>query len=581
MQRLSHELKERRIWRALVAYPGVAFVLLEAIEFFIDNYGIDGRLLTVGLIAAVGLFPVALIWNWRHGEKGRQDVSRSEIGGYLLFGLATLSVVGWYWQKTPADGLPVSTMNPVASVVVLPFESVGGEKLGFLTEGIPENLINWLAGVSGVRVVSKSAAFRYAGDIYANEELRETFGVDSAIRGEIEVQDQQLIVSVSFDRLGDNSRIWGERMVRPLNEVLFLERSLVSAIKSSLGVRIGEGQGRAAASGSTDSPEAYRHYLRGHHLIQSTDLATIELGVDELRQAIRVDPQFGLPYADIADALSQIIFYGNFDDQALMGEARNAAFSAVALSPDLPEAHVALATMHQYLTFDWPAVELAYETAIALSPQNPAPYHRYSDFLWVTLRFEKARELAARAIEIDPLDSSSMHAVGVVELFSGQFEAAAAAFGDWNRFHPQSRWSYVKHAIALALSDRCPESADQLEKVEQLAGGTMSLLMHSWVGWSHKVCGREDLFREKASQLERAKDQNPDKVFPELVWYYVYQDQPDLAIDVMREMVDTRHPASLFLQVYGLDIMGGRMFLDNPEFSQLIADLEFPPVDPG
>ena len=45
MTKLLNELKERRIWRVLFAYPSVTFVLLQAIESFINNYGLDGRYL--------------------------------------------------------------------------------------------------------------------------------------------------------------------------------------------------------------------------------------------------------------------------------------------------------------------------------------------------------------------------------------------------------------------------------------------------------------------------------------------------------------------------------------------------------
>ncbi|NNJ65264.1 MAG: hypothetical protein HKP16_06840, partial [Xanthomonadales bacterium] len=304
--------------------------------------------------------------------------------------------------------------------------------------------------------------------------------------------------------------------------------------------------------------------------------------LEELREAIRLDPKFGLPYADIADALSQMVFYGILENPALIGEARNAAYSAVALAPDLPESYTALATMHQYLTFDWPAVEQAYETAIALSPQLPAPYHRYADYLWVTLRFDKAREMARRAIEIDPLDSSSMHAVGVVELFAGNFEAAAKALGEWNRFHPQSRWSYVKHAVALSLAGRCDESGRQLAEVEQLTGGQMSSLMSSWVGWSHEICGRGDLYLRMKENIVAAQRQRPDKIDPALIWFYMTEGEVEKAVDLMQSMVEEKHPATVFMQVYMLDIMRTPEFggvQDDPRYLQLIADLNFPPGD--
>ena len=217
-----------------------------------------------------------------------------------------------------------------------------------------------------------------------------------------------------------------------------------------------------------------------------------------------------------------------------------------------------------------------------MSPQLPVPYHRYADFLWVTLRFDKARAIAGRAIEIDPRDSSSMHAVGVVELFSGNYEEAARALGEWNRFHPQSRWSYVKHAVALSLAGRCGESGKQLAIVERQTGGRMSSLMSAWIGWSHEICGREGDYLRMKEYLVAAQQQRPDKIDPALIWFYMTEGEVDKAVDLMQTIVDQKHPATLFMQVYMLDIMRTPEFggvQNNERYLQLIADLNFPPRD--
>ena len=102
MSKLFSAFTERRIWRVLVAYPGVTFIWLQAVEFFINNYQLDSRLLTASIIAAVVLFPAAVVWNWRHGEVGEQDFSRPEIGAYTLFAIAAVASVAWYWKNRPS-----------------------------------------------------------------------------------------------------------------------------------------------------------------------------------------------------------------------------------------------------------------------------------------------------------------------------------------------------------------------------------------------------------------------------------------------------------------------------------------------
>ena len=200
MNRLFEELKERRFWRVLLAYPSVTFVLLQAIEFFINHYGFDDRLLTATILAAIALLPAAMIWNWRHGEEGEQPFVRSEQIFYLVSLVAVSVLVSWYWKVTPAR----SEAQPVASTVapliaVMPFEIQGDEQdLQYLGDGIAENLINWLSSVPGVRVVSRNASFRERDNANDPKALAGLLGADQVITGSLRVVDGKVETSVSM-----------------------------------------------------------------------------------------------------------------------------------------------------------------------------------------------------------------------------------------------------------------------------------------------------------------------------------------------------------------------------------------------
>ena len=582
MQKMIRELRERRFWRVLIAYPSVTFVLLQAVEFFINHYGLDERWLTATILGAIILLPAAIIWNWRHGEEGEQPFVRSERIFYLFSLVITAGLVSWYWQATPVQvrGQPSKQIDtPV--IAVLPFElkNKPGD-LQYLADGIAENLINWLSSIPGVKVVSSTASFRQRGKAGEPKALADSLGADQVVIGSLEVVNGQLESSVSLVDARDESQLWGERFSAAMDDQISLERSIVNSLQKKF--LTDEANTSLRVSVGTDDSLAYQAYQRGHFLIQSTDSARVQEGLEELRRAIRADPAFGWPYADIADALSQMLFYGESGDLGLLGEARSAAYSAVALAPRLPEAHIALAAVHQYIDFDWQAAEQAYETAISLTPQSPAPFHRYADFLWVTLRFDRALEMAMRAVESDPLDGSSMHAVGISYLFAGRFTEAAEAFGEWNRFYPENRWALTKHAVALALGGQCEQSETQAERVMEMTGNKPSILMLSWLAWSYHVCKNQSKYQQAKQRLQALADEDPESLDPGLIYYFALENRGDLAVALLRRLVDQGSPVLMFAQVLVPDYLGWPDITRGEAgaaYLELIRQLNFPPSE--
>ncbi len=583
---LLERLKQRRIWRVLVGYPSVTFVLLQAVEFFVDHYALDPGWLTAGLLTAVVFFPAAVLWNWRHGEVGEQPFTRGEVTIYALSLAAALLAVGLFRGASPptaavAERAASSGGGGEWTVAVMPFANPGGDpEAQYLCDGIAEGLINWLATLPELRVVSKTASFRLRDAADDTPRLVEALGVDRVVRGRLERVGDRVVVSAELVDASDESQVWGDRLIHPAGEALFLERDIVDALKSGLRVRVAGEPG--TLPGGTDDPRAYESYLRGHHLIQATDTRTIEEGVEELRAAIRVDPRFARAYADIADALAQMLNYGLLGDERLVGEARNAAYTAVALAPDLAESQTALASILTWDLADWREIDGAYEAAIALEPRSPVPYHRYADFLVFTQRFQRAREMARRAMDIDPLDGSAMHAVGIVEFLDGNFAEAARAWGEWNHFHPQSQWSWIKHGLALGLNGECDAGRRQIRTFTERYGTDLSDLMESWVLWAQKACGEPGWRQRAERRIELELARNPGTLTAGLAYLTALTGDGERLLDLMESALEQRDPLVYYLGTFRLK--GLRWDIENtlssdPRYLALLDRIGLPPMD--
>jgi len=538
---------ERRIWRTLVAYPAGAFVVLEAVEFFVQNYGLPAKLLTVVLIAIVVMFPAAVLWNWMHGPAGRQPFRRVELTAYGVLIAASLAIGGWYWVTTPAPAVAATDADGRLSIAVLPFAATGDTaELGFLGDGIAENLINWLSDQDGVRVISRSSSFALRDLVDEPREIGRQLGVGRALLGRLEQRGDEVAVNVELVDTRDGGRLWGKRFAEPGASLNELEVEIASAIAQ--GLQLGGGaDGSQVAAARAENPEAYRLYLQGRFLTHSGSEADIDEGLEILRRATSLDPSFTLGYAAIADALTQKILFAEAPTDALIGEARTAANSAIALDPNLSEAWTALASVRFFFDWDWNGAEEAFEKAIALGPANATAFQRYADLLWSQRRMSDARRIAAKALEMDPIDSNVMHAVAITAMWGDDYAAAAEAFGDWKRLHPTRLWSYLKEGLSLAFAGDCPRALELADESERLSEGWGSALYQSWLAWVYKLCDRPELLARAGRRLRNALDENRIEDPIAMVFLLAAEGDVEGTIEWAEKSVDERSGSAPFL----------------------------------
>ncbi|WP_411766986.1 hypothetical protein [Winogradskyella sp. A3E31] len=137
------KLKKRRIWKTFVAYPAASFVILQAVDFFITKYGLNPKALTFTLIALVGGFIIALLWNWLHGEVGHQNYTKKESVSYIVIGVLTLATAFYFSNNANVDSIAFNNIDSEKDyrLAVLPFESIAGDaSMDYLSQGIPEIL---------------------------------------------------------------------------------------------------------------------------------------------------------------------------------------------------------------------------------------------------------------------------------------------------------------------------------------------------------------------------------------------------------------------------------------------------------
>ena len=131
-------------------------------------------------------------------------------------------------------------------------------------------------------------------------------------------------------------------------------RKSLRAVAESLKVTLLGSQDRAAQRGASSNVEAHNAYLQGHFHFQRRNLEDYRKAVAYFDQAIQLDPNYALAYAERSEAWS---FIGDLTGQRATAwpKSKADAEKAVAIAPELAEAHAALGWIRFFV--DWKFAE--------------------------------------------------------------------------------------------------------------------------------------------------------------------------------------------------------------------------------
>ena len=125
--------------------------------------------------------------------------------------------------------------------------------------------------------------------------------------------------------------------------------------------------------------------------------------IDYFREAIRLDPNYALAYAGIADSYNMMGYWGVVPPREAFPKAKEAAKKSLQIDPNLAEAHCALAYAKFEYDWDLDDAESEYRRAISLNPGYASAHQWYAEYLLTTERPAEAEVELKRAREIDPL----------------------------------------------------------------------------------------------------------------------------------------------------------------------------------
>jgi len=345
--------------------------------------------------AVVAIVILAVALTRSHFMPGREETAGEET--------AELETAG------QAAGEPVAERK---MLVVLPFENLGPPEDEYFADGITEEITSRLAALSGLGVISRTSAFHYKDTDKTIRVIGEELGVDYVLEGTVrwehaEEGESHVRVTPQLIRVSDDTHIWSDRYDRELTNIFAVQSQIAEQVIVQLDVTLLDRERQALESVPTDDMEAYHAYLRGVDLAYRIDHFKEDLyvAVRMFERAVRLDPEFALAYSELSRVHAGIYMDGYDRSQDRLRKAKDAAERAFELSPELPEARLALAYYYYWCLLDY---DRAMEEFAVVERTRPNDTWMLKGMGFVSRRkgeHEESLKYLERAIKLDPKDA--------------------------------------------------------------------------------------------------------------------------------------------------------------------------------
>lgn len=379
------------------------------------------------------------------------------------------------------------------SLAILPFENLQKDSsLLYLSDGIPENLINRLSAFPGVKVFARSATFKLADSFKSISSLKKLLNADVVLTGQLLQNGGVYYLSCQLVDAANQTQIWGNKYEMTGDDISQVEDSIITSLMNPLRITLLE-KSKGIQQNKPVNPPAYAEYLKGRYLSYGSTPEESEKALSHFREAIRIDPKYAAAYAAIANEKIVQSLFSTASQKEIINEARTAIEAAKALDPNLPEIYTSEGALKFYYDWDWKGAVESYKKALELDPGNATIYIRYSSTLADVGRYKEALPLADRAVELDPVSISSLHNLGWTNLVASNFQKSADAFQKALDLHPTWVWGYIKQAYAYIFLNQYDKALANAAKAEKLfKDGWGSELLQVTLVFIYSKCNQKE-----------------------------------------------------------------------------------------
>jgi TolB-like protein/cytochrome c-type biogenesis protein CcmH/NrfG len=314
-------------------------------------------------------------------------------------------------------------------LAVLPFENLTGDpNKEYLADGLTEETISQLGRLNPdqLGVIARTSVMGYKHKDERLDQIGRDLSVQYVLENSLRESGSHIRITAQLIQVKDQTHLWAQDYDYLSKDILNVQDDVAKAVAREIGLRLSSQQPADLARSRPVNPDAFDAYLQGYYFFQRNTDKDTDMAARYYERAIQLDPSYALAWVGLSRVRNWQANVGLIPIEEGHGLAREAVERALALNPNLAEAHAQMGRIKQQVGFDWAGADASIQRAIALEPEDPDIVRLAAGSAGILGRFDEALTLGRRAVDLDPLNADSWGSLAETEYFMGHLDKAVA-----------------------------------------------------------------------------------------------------------------------------------------------------------
>jgi eukaryotic-like serine/threonine-protein kinase len=416
----------------------------------------------------------------------------------------------------------------------------------YFAAAVTDELISALSGLPGLRVIAHASVAPYQVADRSIAEIGRELGVGVVLSGRVGKSAERVRLSVALVDIANQQPLWAGDYDAKVAEVPAIQHEIGERVAAALGLDARDDTPRRPIERGPEAAPAYVEYLKGRYYLGKHDVQSFGAARNHFQRALDLDPTFALAWSGLADAFVYLASVMGLASSEAYPRARAAAEQALALDPDLAEAHAALGMALAVHYWDPDAAERHFRSAIELDPSSARAHGAYARYLRNRARFDEALAAVGRAQALDPLSAFPHIEEAIIFYMAGRYHEATAKGQRLLAARPDLAMAHHGIALNYAQLGRYDDALAALDRMDQEVEHVNTLAIRGVV---FALAGREGDARQTLARLDELGAEQPVSAFHRAA-IHVSLGEHDVALDLLEE--GARERAS-YLDLLGVE----------------------------